>query len=320
MNAFIRAYDEEKDLKGVFDLWQSIFSETWPLRQEAFRKVTSGHRFYQPGDHWVAVEGEKIVGFASTQVARGKESEEACGGLSALFIDAGRRRQGIGRALHQAALDHLRQCGMKRALLGGAGIFRFWPGVPGNLPEAKVFFQDMGWEDFSLCFDLVRTLEDYTTPPGILEKMAIQQIDLQPARIDEIAEVLKFEEAEFPGWALEFHLKAELGAGQDILVARDARGRVVGTLLMFTPQSPYLAVNMLWQGILGEPLGGMGSVGVKESERGRGIGVALVGCASEILRERGVYASMIDYTNLDVFYGKVGYRRWRDYHHCMRDL
>jgi beta-N-acetylhexosaminidase len=57
----------------------------------------------------------------------------------------------------------------------------------------------------------------------------------------------------------------------------------------------------------------MGSVGVAESERGRGIGLGMVAQASELLKERGVRNCYIDWVELTDFYSKVGYTKWREY-------
>jgi GNAT superfamily N-acetyltransferase len=61
-------------------------------------------------------------------------------------------------------------------------------------------------------------------------------------------------------------------------------------------------------------------VGVAEAQRGRDIGIALVAYASEILKSRGVGNSVIDWTNLDSFYGRVGYQIWREYWVSFRGL
>ena len=48
-------------------------------------------------------------------------------------------------------------------------------------------------------------------------------------------------------------------------------------------------------------------------ERRRGIGAALVGRGTTILRERGVGACCVGWTWLLDFYGQFGYRPWRSY-------
>ena len=75
-----------------------------------------------------------------------------------------------------------------------------------------------------------------------------------------------------------------------------------------------MAVSALsYQALLGDDLGGLGAVGVAASERGRGIGLALVAGASELLKARGIGHSYIDWTTLVNFYGHLGYAPWREY-------
>jgi beta-N-acetylhexosaminidase len=198
-------------------------------------------------------------------------------------------------------------------MLGGGSIFRFWPGIPENLAECKPFFEKMGWVHFHACCDLVRDVRDYEIPEDLRLRMRAQEIELRPAEPEEAQAVLEFEQKEFPGWHAEYALKAALGDHQDILVAVENGKTVAGVLALFTPQSHYLAVNRVWQALLGEDNGGMGAVGVAEAQRGRDIGIALVAWGSKILKERGVRMSHIDWTGLVDFYGKAGYKPWRWY-------
>jgi predicted N-acetyltransferase YhbS len=71
--------------------------------------------------------------------------------------------------------------------------------------------------------------------------------------------------------------------------------------------------NIPWTQLLGENTGGIGPLGVAESLRGNGIGLALAARVTELLHQRGMETSYIGYTWLLDWYGKLGYRLWRDY-------
>jgi beta-N-acetylhexosaminidase len=171
----------------------------------------------------------------------------------------------------------------------------------------------MGWNTFHPCCDLVRHLADYQIPISLQERMSQEGIILHPATPDEMPAVLDFERTEFPNWYREYAYRTALGECHDILTAWDIRKGVVGTLMMYTPQSKILSVNLLWKELLGPDLGGMGAVGVGMNERGRGIGMALVAWASDVLRQRKIGNALIDWTGLVDFYGKAGYQPWRWY-------
>lgn len=55
------------------------------------------------------------------------------------------------------------------------------------------------------------------------------------------------------------------------------------------------------------------TLGVAEPQRGQGIGLALAACVTATLWERGVETSSVGWTWLVDWYGKLGYRLWREY-------
>ena len=322
-NILIRPYNPNLDTRALLSLWQAALDGTWPMRDDLLRRVLTDHRFYRADDHLVAVAGERLVGFVGTQVDRaGKETENGNGGISVVLVHPEWQRQGIGTRLHKAALKHLRNEGVSGLRLGGGGAYRFWPGVPTDLPGAYAFFSACGWplEPAQRSRDLVRDLSDFRVPPAMRARLVREGVSVRPAREEEVDDVLAFEWEHFPGWAPGFVYMAELGDFQNMLVAFDADKGIVGTLMLHTPRSRWLTANITWKTLLGDSLGGMSAVGVAASERGRGIGIGMVAVGSEILRERGVGNCHIDWTNIVEFYGKLGYRVWREYWMSTRTL
>jgi beta-N-acetylhexosaminidase len=316
----IRAYRASHDGVAIYHLWKAALGSRWPLTPDLLQGVLTGHPAYREGDHFVAERHGGVVGFAATQVHRGAAALAPLGGIAAIVVDPLARRRGIGTALHAAALEHLRQMGMRRAQLAGGGVARFWPGVPANLREAAAFFSAQGWEFSETSYDLVRHLREYATPAGIYERVAGEQIDIDVASAADVPDVLAFEAREFPNWSDAFRSIAEAGDHADLLVARDARRAIVGTLAMFGPQPHSVNASFVWKRLLGDNMGGLGAVGVVPEARERGIGTAMVARASEILRERGVGHSHVGWTWLLDFYGRLGYRPWREYRMGWRDL
>ncbi len=320
----IRPYNPNLDTAALLPLWQAALGDAWPMREDLLRRQLTEHRFYRGDDHLVAVADGRIVGFVGTQVDRweGLDPNQRGGGISVVVVHPDWQRRGVGTRLHEAALAQLRREGVRELRLGGGGAYRFWPGIPTDLPGAYDFFAACGWplEPEKRSCDLVRDLSDFQTPAAMSARLAQENVTVRPARQDEVDDVIAFEWDHFPGWAAGFVYMGELGDFQNMLVAVDAEKGIVGSLMLHTPQSRWLTANVTWKTLLGDSLGGISAVGVAASERGRGIGIGMVAVGSEVLRARGVGNSHIDWTSIVDFYGKLGYTVWRQYWMCNRSL
>ncbi|MBE3558063.1 MAG: GNAT family N-acetyltransferase [Ktedonobacteraceae bacterium] len=308
----IQIYNEQRDLQAVYDLWQTVLGATWPIEYTRFRQVLAGSAGSPcpQVQHFVARESGQVTGFAATFTS--KRGKGLVGHLAALLVDPQQQHKGIGSALHTVALDHLRSSGTSQLHLGGISP-RFWCGLPMNLAAALPFFTKRGWEFSEHVFDLVQDLRHYITPEKTWQRMEREHITFETASKKEIGDILAFEAREFPNWVRHFERCAALDDYDDILVARDHLRRVVGTLIMYSPRSHPERTDVIWQSLLGQNAGAMGVVGVAATERGRGIGIALVARASEILKERGVGNCYIDWVELTDFYARLGYGIWREY-------
>jgi predicted N-acetyltransferase YhbS len=102
-------------------------------------------------------------------------------------------------------------------------------------------------------------------------------------------------------------------------MARDAAGRVVGSLLYRGPGNDSGKVSVL-DPLLGPMLGPIGCAGVAAHAHGRGIGSAMVTRASELLRDAGTRLCHIAWTAREAFYARVGYSPWRRYLMSSRQL
>lgn len=308
----IQPYHATSDAAAVAALWQEALGQTWPLSETMCRQILAGPRARQDTQHFVARLYGRLVGFAGSGLYRPTETASRDGYLSALVVAPQVQRQGIGMALHETALAHLRARGARRIQLGG-GLVRFWPGVPSNLPAALAFFQAQGWRYTETTFDLWRDLRAYVTPPALRQRMAAVPVWLSAARAEEWPELLAFQERAFPFWSESYAEAAALGDYADALLARTTGGQLVGSLLMITPRSHPERTDAPWTMVLGPRLGGLGAVGVAQAQRGHGIGLALVARGSELLRERGADYGYIGWTRLTDFYGQAGYTIWREY-------
>jgi GNAT superfamily N-acetyltransferase len=287
----VRAYDPTADRPALERLWATTLDSVWPLDPDALEVIRDG---------LVAERRGEAVGLVAVDAWS----------IPLLLVAPPAQRTGVGSTLHAAALELLRGRGAKGVSLGRGGEDHLWPGVPANLPDAAAFFQAHGWAWDHVAIDLVRDLHGYVDPIGAIAGATAAGISLAVAGPEDIPEVLAFEEAHFPEW-LGFFRRGD----SSILAARDSEGTILGTLLFRGPGP----VSTFWR-LLGADSAAIACVGVAESAQGRGVGSALVARASELLRDAGARACLIDWVVRPDFYGRVGYEPWREYLMAAREL
>ncbi len=304
----IRPFRAECDARALPILWNANLGTDWPVSPEVLARATWAHASYREGDLLVAVLGDRVVGFVATHPDR----HGTGGNLSLLLVDSGHRRKDIGTALHDAALGHLREAGARSVVLGGGGDY-LWPGVPLALPSAVPFFQRRGWRFTHECHDLTQRLAGYATPVAILKRGQAAGVVVAPGAEADGSQILAFVAREFPEWLSYYARVVDLGDHDDLLLARDASGAILGVLMMYVAWSHPERNDVRWKTLLGQDAGALGVVGVAEAARGHGIGTALVAHASEILRERGAGTGFVGWVWSVEFYARLGYRPWRSY-------
>jgi len=312
-SVIIQPYLPERDARLIYSLWQENLALTWPIEYERMLAVLAAN---EP-KHFVAYSDSELVGCVATGISW--NSGQKTGHLELLLVAPYRQRQGIGTRLYNTALQYFQQAGIHRIQFGAVSP-RFWFAIPRNLPSAIAFFEKQGWQPSTLLSDLVCSLKDFVVPEKIRQRMLQEEITLVPTLPEQIADAIAFEEREFSGWTRYFRDYSVLGDTQDLLLARDRQQQIVGSLVMLSPQSHPQRPEFLWKKILGEDMGAIMAVGVAEKERGRGIGIALVAYAGELLRVRGVDNCLIDWVVINDFYGKLGWRTWRDYYEGSLEL
>ena len=112
---------------------------------------------------YVALADQEVAGFLLATrrkfpyLERGTEPDR--GWINVLFVEAGHRRQGIGRALVEKAEADMKARGAKNITVAAYSPNYFFPGIDKqNYPESAAFFDAMGYqsgeESYSMCKDL----------------------------------------------------------------------------------------------------------------------------------------------------------------------
>jgi GNAT superfamily N-acetyltransferase len=278
----LRALDPARDRAELEHLWRASLAPAWPVLPDALDRLREG-----------------LVAEAGGGEAVGAVALEPPAGVQLLLVAPDHRRRGVGTALLGVAVDRLRAGGAGRVRLGVGGATAYvWPGVPAGLRDARAFFEARGWRWSHRVTDLtcdLRALDRAAAPPA--------GVTLDVAGPAEVEAALAFERRWFPSWAPSFER-----ADQSILLARDAAGAIVGTLLLAGPGR----CSIYWP-LLGDDMAWIGCVGVAAPARGAGVAGALVTHASALLREAGAGTCLIDWARRTELYERCGYRPWRDY-------
>ena len=294
MKLNIRQYDPKLDAESVFKLWQENFGEHWPLELAIFNQIISS------GDHFVETDNQKITGFIATQTTGEK--------ASILTII------GENKELLNFAIQYLKSKQVKQIQLGDGGNSYFWPGIPTNLPRLMNFFEANNWQFTEDSYDLVGDVHDYQTPVNL------GQAKIEIATQKNIKNILEFENKNFPEWHSAYKHKADLGDFDDMFYAEDDDKKIAGTVFIFSADSYSAKEHQIWKQLLGEDMGGICCLGVREDMRKKGIGLAIAAYASEKLKVRKAGNVFVGYTWLVDWYGKLGYKIWRQYKMSWKQL
>ena len=293
----IRSYITVKDERAVFELWQNLLGEMWPLSQETFHHAILFPLVSASTHHFVAEKDGAVIEFIAV-IAEDK-AEIMC-----LLVSKNEQRKGIGAKLLNTGLDELKKKKITEVHLGSGTHTYFWPGVPTNLPVAINFFKKNGFIFESLSADMVLDLNTYQTPPFVFER--VKEIMFELIKEIEVDKALTFEKDNFPEWWPYYQRAAKEKRLNNVLLAKTADNRIVGTV--------FVGERLVtWEKLLGSKVGSLGALGVAENMRSRGIGLALAARGTEIMQEKGLTKVYLGWTELTDWYGRLGYQIWREF-------
>lgn len=286
----LRPYRAE-DEPAALALWARALPR-WPVSAAAFRSRAVG------AEQLVMAAGGTLVGYIS--VARAQTRAQ----LTAILVDPECRRAGLGSELLAQARRNLGSAVTSWSAGSGAGP-NFWPGVPEDAPDGWAFLHEHGFEQTGEMADLIADIARFR-PPGWVLSRAGGGVRFELAVDRDAAEVIALQERHFPDWTAYY--EDQLTLPGTVLVAR-AGGQIVGTCTVEGPAE----YDFLWRALVRGAVGAFGCVGVDPAARRRGIGLAMVARACELLSARGAVICYCAYTYLEDWYAQLGFTRWRGY-------
>ncbi len=302
----IRSY-RGADEAALLALWNATLTHD-PINATTFRTKVLLDPNFSPDGLLVADEGGAITGFALSLARQvplfGQGLEPELGWITAFGVADGRRRQGIGRALFDAALRRLRGLGRRRVLISPYTPNYFIPGVDVEAyGEALAFLTAGGWQRVSSPISMVADLTGFRPPLGIPDlaaRLAEEGVCVRPVAPADLPELMPFIQHTF-GWDwyrfAQEYLSALFGPGADDIVFLVATygGRIAGYCQQRRER--------------------FGPFGVLPELRGKGIGRLLLFRCLESALAQGFHCAWFLWTGRDAarLYALAGFREIRQF-------
>ncbi len=297
----------EADFDALVKLWNSFYPERFRIDVAQFKQSTVDSPLFDWGASCISMseEGEArgFVAIKRSAASLYKGPDKDTAHLSAIAFGDPR----IAVDLLAESKRVLRNRGLFR-LAFGQDARHFFPGCPCDVRGLSDFLMIEGFEINGECFDLERDLTGFKNafpiPKGdelrLIEEKDVQALDRFLAR-------------EFPGrWRYDVMGKVRI-EGPGTVFGLFHGDEMDGFAQIQDSSCKMPVAGAVWHLDLGENWGSLGPIGVSSALRGKGSGNALLGAALENLAGRGVKRCIIDWTNLDKFYGGHGFEKTRIY-------
>jgi GNAT superfamily N-acetyltransferase len=263
---------------------------------------------------WFGQVGDRPAGFvlASSLPGDPVAAPPGLGWIDALVVLPDFQQIGVGSALLRHAEHWLAEQGCRRVLPGGS-IRPFAAGVLVEL-GTEPFFARHGYAPATRggrAWDVACDLRGYTS--RYAGRAWPEGVHAAPARPGDEEVLLEYLRRSFPGrWRYEAEEFLRSGGAITDFVLLWTPERVEGSCHL-TFEDSIRPMDRFFPARLARPYGQLGSIGISEPHRGKGYGGLLLDTGLCYLAERGVAGCVIDWTGLLDFYGKFGFRPYRQY-------
>ncbi|KAH8697305.1 acyl-CoA N-acyltransferase [Talaromyces proteolyticus] len=300
----------DEDFEKIWQMWQTIFPK-WPIERQRMEILL--RQVPVPGQHYIHEKG-----FCLSFLADGAQGKIAAVGVLREY-----RGKGLGTAFIKKAQDGLRIAarangeGELKSLEIGSQTPRFWPQVPMDFPsEVKDFFLRRGFHKSTkpIIRDFYKDIRGDVAPPKVLERVSKMNFRFSPWSPELYEECITKQRATF-SWFKGYEVLAAYNQHHEVMVAFDPDTNTqIGWTLMCS-HSAILTNIYAFMPLMPskEKTGLIAAVGVDESARGKGVGLALMVKAIENMRERGIEGVFIDSVVIQGFYERLGFKPCWEY-------
>lgn len=251
------------NISPLLELWNECLPDKFRMNECSLLGVLDRDGF---GRHYVVrlPDTGEIVGFCATYTTWAfSDPEYLVGSLAVLVVRQAYRRRGIGRSLHDHAIDELTRTRGVRRLLLGSTFPRLLSGIPRELVSHE-WFHRRGWPIDSHSAGRGREISDWLLKvhdwPGGGFSTFPEGFTFRQCSLDEFPMVLQFvrsEAARNETMGLFEEYKWSKDDTNDIVLGIHGN-TIVAAALLYLPHSGSVAdTDLPWAGILGSDIGGI---------------------------------------------------------------
>lgn len=297
------------DLNKVLDLWNSFYPEQYQIDLEVLRINTIESPTFDWGASLLDLDFEDMLR-AFTVIKRSPAKFHKVADGDAMHLSAMAFTDPLQMVdLFGESKRIMRERGTTTVLFG-MDSRHFWPGVPVDKPRLNDFLMVEGFAMSGEYFDLERDLTDYVPP----KELPTEDVEFRVLNDDDHQLLARFFDREFPGrWRYDIMTKIEKEGSHSGIVGLFHKDAIHGFASIQDSSCKYPIGGAVWRKSLGENWGTLGPIGVSQKVRGLGWGGAMLSAGLLELQSRGVKRCLIDWTTLDEFYGKHGFKKTRIY-------
>jgi len=332
MHANILRGDLKMTAESIIPLWNDCLGNSFPLDDRLFHQLSLAGGMDEKAVFVSRYEEEgPVSGVILAKLARREASGTArpAAYISFLFVSPREQGKGIGSQLLEAAEGWCKEKGATSIRLG-SDYGHFFPGVPfDDSPQSRAtiaFFSQKKYAKQAIEMDLITDLATNSAfGPGSEddEKMNAAGVRFTLCAPSRRAAVSDFFARSFPGrWEREISEGFSAGLRDEdlALLARTEDDSVIGFARLCCSDSPLLSPGLYWRNLLGPNAAALGPIGIDAAYRGAGLGLSLLRMSLGTLKARGARNTVIDWTDLDRFYAKVGFAPWKRYMEMIKTL
>lgn len=310
-------YIRDIDPEMIVTFWNQNIGDRFPLRKELWLQNSIHEKNVLHNASVAVIENGEVIGVIVSKKYQGSLPvlPTNIGWIQCLLVSEKRRNQGIGTKLLNIAEQAFKKESLEEVRLG-RDPYHYFPGIPSEDEEAIRYFQKRGYQNGSIEIDLyrdVRGAELYQLTNSANHFRILEKQDLPL--------LLSFLKRSFPGrWHYEAHEYIQVGGTGREFLGLFIEGDLKGFCRINDSSSPMIAQNVYWSPLLDGPTGGIGPLGIDRSVRGRHFGLDIVKAAANELIERGMHHLIIDWTQLEQFYGKLLFQPWKKYQSMTKNI